>query len=71
MSTTSGPKSAKVTLSTQHQSTESIHGLVSSILGKADCPACGRLINLEFQFHGDPGPDFAKVGAVSVVTEGF
>ena len=64
-------KAAKLTLAAEHQNVEKINELVAAILGKAGCRACGRLINLEFQFQGDPGPDLAKAGAISLRTEGF
>lgn len=64
-------KAARVTLAAEHQSVEKINELVATILGRAGCRACGRLINLEFQFQGDPGPDLAKAGAISLHTEGF
>ncbi len=67
----SSAKSAKLTLSTHQQNLETVNSIVAHILNLAGCRACGRLLNLEFQFVGDPAPDLAKVGAVSVHTEGF
>lgn len=64
-------KSARVTLTTHNQSVDKIHAIVASILGKAGCPHCGRLLNLELAFQGDPDPDLGKQGVVSVQTEGF
>lgn len=64
-------KSARVTLTAQNQSLETIHAIVATVLGRAGCSHCGRLINLEFAFQGDPGPDLGKQGVVSVETEGF
>lgn len=64
-------KSAKVTLAAHNQNLDTIHAIVASILGKAGCSHCGRLINLEFAFQGDPEPDLAKQGVTSVQTEGF
>ena len=66
-----GVKSAKVTLNPQNQNLESVNALVVGILGRAGCRTCGRLINLDFQFQGEPDPDTAKAGAISVETEGF
>jgi hypothetical protein len=66
-----GVKSAKVTLNPQNQTIESVNALVASIIGKSGCRACGRLINLNFQFQGDPDPDSAKAGVISLETEGF
>ena len=64
-------KTARITLTTEQQNVEKINELVASILGKVGCRACGRLINLAFEFQGDPGPDLAKTGVISVQTEGF
>ena len=66
-----GVKSAKVMLHPQNQTVETVNALVSGILGKSGCRTCGRLINLDFQFQGDPEPDLAKAGAISVETVGF
>ncbi len=71
MSAPVGVKSAKVTLNPEHQTIESINLLVTGILGKAGCRMCGRLINLAFEFQGDPDPDSAKAGVISMETEGF
>lgn len=64
-------KSATVTLNPHNQNLEAIHHLVGSILGRAGCDKCGRLALLRVDFLGDPGPDLAKQGAVSLHTEGF
>jgi hypothetical protein len=64
-------KSAKLTLNPHNQNIEAINRIVASIIGKSGCHTCGRLINLEFQFQGDPAPDLAKEGILSVQTEGF
>jgi len=64
-------KTARVTLNPQHQTAESVNALVASIIGKSGCRTCGRLINLNFTFQGDPDPDSAKAGAISMETEGF
>jgi hypothetical protein len=71
MSTTVGPKSAKVTLHPHNQTIESVNALVAGILGQSGCRTCGRLIKLDFQFQGDPDPESAQAGAISVETEGF
>ncbi|MGD1091775.1 MAG: hypothetical protein ABSB35_07250 [Bryobacteraceae bacterium] len=64
-----GGKSARLTLSLEKQNLETINRIVASIIGKSGCNTCGRLLNLDFQFQGDPGPDLA--GVVSAETEGF
>ena len=71
MQTSTGAKTAKVTLSPHNQTIESVSALVAGIIGKSGCRTCGRLINLNFAFQGDPEPDFAKSGAIAVETEGF
>jgi hypothetical protein len=68
-SATSPVKSASLTLALENQNLESINRIVASIVGKSGCKTCGRLLNLDFQFQSDPGPDFS--GVVSVETEGF
>jgi hypothetical protein len=41
------------------------------MLGRAGCERCGRLAFLDFKFLGDPGPDIAKLGGISMdVREG-
>ena len=55
----------------QKQTIEVVQKLVATMLGRAGCERCGRLAFLEFKFLGDPGPDAAKLGAVSMdVREG-
>jgi hypothetical protein len=64
-------KSARISLNPQHQNIEVINKLVANILGRAGCGTCGRIAYLAVQFVGDPGPDLAKEGVISVQTEGF
>jgi hypothetical protein len=64
-------KSAKITLNPSNQNLDAINRIVANIIGKSGCNTCGRLINMEFQFQGDPAPDLAKEGIISVQTEGF
>jgi hypothetical protein len=64
-----GTKSARLTLALENQTLESINRTVASIINKSGCRMCGRLLNLEFQFQVDPGPDLT--GVVSIETEGF
>jgi hypothetical protein len=71
MSAPVGVKSAKVTLNPEHQTIETVNALVAGIIGKSGCRMCGRLIKLDFEFQGDPDPDSAKAGAISLETEGF
>jgi len=71
MATTTGAKSATISFNPQNQNLDTIHKVVASIIGKTGCRTCGRLLNLQLQFQGDPGPDLTKEGVVSVHTEGF
>ncbi|HEV2201111.1 MAG TPA: hypothetical protein VGR73_14935 [Bryobacteraceae bacterium] len=71
MPASTGAKSAKVTLTPHNQSLEAITKVVAGIIGKSGCRTCGRLINLDFQFQGDPGPELTQEGVVSMHTEGF
>ena len=64
-------KTAKLTFNPHNQNLDTIHKVVASIIGKAGCLKCGRLLNIDFQFLVDPGPDFSHEGVVSVQTEGF
>lgn len=66
-----GVKTASLTLAPQNQNLDAVHKIVASILGKAGCGTCGRLIQLNLAFQGDPGPDLLKGGVISIQTEGF
>ncbi len=59
---------AHVIMNPQHQTREQVTEIVASMLGKAGCLACGRLAFLAMEFAGDPGPDMAKIGVISVNT---
>jgi hypothetical protein len=55
----------------QKQTIEIVNKLVATMLGRAGCERCGRLAFLDFKFLGDPGPDIAKLGGISIdVREG-
>jgi hypothetical protein len=71
MSASVGAKSARVTFNPHNQNVETINALVASILNKSGCLKCGRLLNLAFEFQGDPGPDAAKMDVISLETEGI
>jgi hypothetical protein len=64
-------KAATAYLQSHGQTADSVTHLVKDILGKAGCPACGRLAFLHMDFISDPGPEFAKGGVTSIVTEGL
>lgn len=71
MSTNTKMKSATATLNTQNQNAESLNQLMGSILKLAGCLSCGRVAVLRVDLLGDPPPDFAKLGGISLVTESF
>jgi len=71
MATVVNGKSARVSLNPQHQNIETINKIVTNILGRAGCLTCGRIAFLDLHFQGDPGPDLAKEGVISIQTEGF
>jgi hypothetical protein len=50
----------------QKQTIEVVNKLVATMLGRAGCERCGRLAFMDFKFLGDPGPDAAKLGAISM-----
>lgn len=64
-------KSARIALNPQHQNVETLNRIVANILNRAGCGTCGRIAYLDLRFQGDPGPDLAKEGVISVLTEGF
>jgi hypothetical protein len=66
-----GGKSASLSINPKNQNLESVHRIVAHILGLAGCDHCGRIAFLNVEFLGDPPPDLAKEGVISVATEGF
>jgi hypothetical protein len=71
MSGSSGMKIAKLTLNPKGQNLEAVHKIVSGIIGRSGCLTCGRLINIDFQFQGDPEKSFETEGVIAVQTQGF
>jgi hypothetical protein len=67
---TGSAKSARIAFDTSNQKVESVQRVVAYILGKSGCNTCGRLINLNMEFQGDPAPDIGQ-GVLSLHTEGF
>jgi len=68
--TPAATKSARLTLALENQTLESINRTVASIIGKSGCRMCGRLLNLEFQFQVDPGPDLTGVVSLELARFG-
>lgn len=67
-----GAKLAKLTLNPEQQNLEHVQRIVSSIIGRAGCSQCGRLLRLELEFLGDPAVEITKLqGVISVETAGF
>jgi hypothetical protein len=64
-------KSARLTLNPEKQNLEMVHRIVSGIIGRSGCLTCGRLINIDLQFQGDPDPDLVHQGVISAQMEGF
>ena len=48
------------------QTLEQINKLVALAAGRAGCDGCGRIAYLDLGFLVDPGPDFERLGAISV-----
>ena len=55
-----------ITCNPQRQTIEHIHKMVAVALGRGGCDGCGRIAYLDFHFLGDPGPDLAGVGGISL-----
>jgi hypothetical protein len=64
-------KSATLTINPQHQTLDNVQRLVAQIVGRAGCDHCGRIAVLKVDFLGDPPPEFARDGAISIHTVGF
>ncbi len=64
-------KSAALTINPQNQSLELMQRLMGQILHMAGCDHCGRIAALKVDFLGDPPPDLAKTGVISIQTQGF
>ena len=71
MTTSTKFKSTTVTLNAHGQDLNTVNKLVASILNRAGCGMCGRLAVLRVDFLGDPNPEFAGLGAISVHNEAF
>ena len=48
------------------QTLEQINKLVALAAGRAGCDGCGRIAYIDLGFLGDPGPDVAKLGGISM-----
>jgi hypothetical protein len=55
-----------ITVNPKNQNLDAIHKMVAVALGRGGCDGCGRIAYLDFHFMGDPGPDLARVGGISL-----
>jgi len=63
-------KSVRIQLNTKDQKIEAIHDLVAKVGGLVGCGRCGRIAFLHIETLGDPPPDFAHDGVISVQVQG-
>ena len=70
MASGSRARKAIASINPQNQNIETVHRIVAQILGLAGCGHCGRLAVLAIDFLGDPAPDLAKEGVISLQLEG-
>ena len=63
-------KSIRLHLETKGQKMQSLQEIISKVGGLAGCAACGRIAYLHIQTLGDPAPEFAHGGVISMQIEG-
>jgi len=63
-------KSVRIQLNTKDQKIEAIHDLVARVGGLVGCGRCGRIAFLHIETLGDPPPEFAHDGVISVHVQG-
>jgi hypothetical protein len=66
-----GAKLAKLTLNPENQNLEHIQRIVSTIVGRAGCGPCGRVLRLDLEFLSDPAELKNLAGVISVETVGI
>jgi len=66
-----GGKSATLTMNPHNQNLDMVQKLMAQVLGMAGCDHCGRIAYLKVDFLGDPPPDLARGGVISIQTQGF
>ncbi len=59
------------TINPANQNLKSVQSIVERALGLAGCGHCGRLSILNLEFVGDPPPDMAEHGVISIEQQGF
>lgn len=62
-----GGKTVSVALNPQKQTLDQLHKLIGQIAGRAGCDHCGRIAYLHIDFLGDPPPDLAQNGVISLI----
>ena len=63
-------KSVRLHLNTKDQKIEALSDLLARVGGLVGCGRCGRIAFLHIETLGDPPPDFAHDGVISVQIEG-
>jgi len=64
-------KFAAVALNPSGQNLDAIHKIVTTILARGGCGKCGRAAYLRVDFLGDPPPELAKEGVISLIEQGL
>jgi hypothetical protein len=65
MASTRG-KSVTFLLNTKDQKIEALHDIIAKVGGLVGCGRCGRIAFLHIDTIGDPGPEFANSGVISM-----
>ena len=63
-------KSVRLQLNTKDQKMESLHDLLAKVGGLVGCGRCGRIAYLHIETLGDPAPEFAHSGVISMQIQG-
>jgi hypothetical protein len=63
-------RSIRIQLNTKDQKMQSIQDLLKRVGGLLGCDGCGRMAYLHIEGLGDPPPEFARDGAISMHIEG-
>jgi len=61
-----GKQAIQAVLNPHGQTPAKLNELMLAILGHAGCNTCGRMIRLDVEFGGDPGPDAGQMGVIAV-----
>ena len=55
--------------SPKRQTADTINKLMAQVLGRAGCEGCGRIAYIDVHIVGDPDPDIASLGGISMNVE--